>query len=156
MVLQTINETLSLRLARLRRHVSAHPDGPTWLWEMRIRILEYLVSRYEREPSAARSRRDVNDARERDRIADALGFAMLDTVEEDLSERTLAMSARLSSVAMGIVDAERPLRARVDFSPKLESLSERNEESRFASGINPPVDAVWEWWRDTCCVRTSR
>ena len=118
------------RLLELHRLTQQEPEGPTWLWRIRIKILTYLVARYADE-SAAKTPRAKAAAR---RIASTPTDSVRD-LDRPLPE------------------TENPPRSRQVVRPVLDELQVLNNERRNDEGFYPEPAVLWEWWRKTWCIR---
>ncbi len=122
----------SIRLAGLRSLIRAQPQGPVWLWMIRIRILNYLVSRYGDQPVP--------------QAEPAAGDAETDAAS---GGDTLPGPGPLSLLwNAGITHPPRPLSS---LRPTLEDLQTINDERREV--MSPPPEVTWTWWRSTWCLR---
>ena len=107
------------------------PQGPVWLWKIRIRILNYLVSRYgdQRAPQAEPAGDDAG--------TDTAGGG-----------DTLAGPGPLSLLwNAGVTHPPRPLSA---IRPVLEDLQTLNDQRYEA--MSPTPEVAWTWWRSQWCV----
>ena len=118
------------RLSELHRLTQQEPEGPTWLWRIRIKILTYLVARYADEPLAK-------------------------TPRVKAAARRIA-----STPADSVRDLDRPLpetpkppRSRQVIRPVLDDLQVLNDERRNDEDFYPDPAVLWEWWRETWCTR---
>lgn len=122
----------SIRLAGLRSLIHTEPQGPVWLWMIRIRILNYLVSRYGDQPAPqaepAGDDEDTDTAGGGDTLPDPGLVAILPDA--------------------GITHPPRPLSS---IRPVLEDLRTLNDQ-RYEV-IRPPPEVAWMWWRSTWCLR---
>ncbi len=120
------------RLADLRSLIRTQPQGPVWLWMIRIRILNYLVSRYGDQP-APQAEPAAGDA-------EPYAASGGDTLPGPGS-LSLLWNA-------GIAHPPRPLSA---IRPVLEDLRTLNDQ-RYEV-MSPSPEVAWMWWRSTWCLR---
>jgi hypothetical protein len=142
MVIPTLGGGWAARLERLRRLAVDQPDGPTWLWAIRIRILEFLVDRYS-DPGL--SALEDSAATPPLKSAPEHGKHIRPVFAEDEAPVRWARSAMP-------VRAEHPPKAKDIIAPLLEQIERVNDEHRNLHRPAPPCDAVWEWWRATWCL----
>ena len=128
----------SARLEKLQAIREQHPEGPTWLWNMRIRILTFLVSRY-----ATRAADELRHEAAQPESVDV--DAANDFDPTDQSEWSLPIVRYFRSPNLG----EHPPRTRETLSAVLDKISDENDSSRSLTGRRPPLDSVWTWWRET-------
>ena len=130
MVISTRLEEWCSRLFELHRLTQQEPEGPTWLWRIRIKILTYLVARYADE-SVAKTPRAKAAAR---RIASTPTDMVRDL------DRPLP-------------NPRKPPRSPQVIRPVLDELQVLNDERRNDEGFYPEPAVLWEWWRETWCTR---
>ena len=118
------------RLFELNRLTQQEPQGSTWLWRIRIKILKFLVTRYADEPIAK-----TPAAEERTRRADTVP-----------SRPPLMLDRPLPEVR------HRPRSAPI-IRPVLDEIHTLNDERRIAEGFYAEPAVLWEWWRQTQCAR---
>ncbi len=124
----------SIRLAGLRALIHTEPQGPVWFWKIRIRILDYLVSRYGDQPAP--------------QAEPAAGDAETDAAS---GGDTLPGPGPLSLLwNAGITHPPRPLSA---IRPVLEDLRTLNDQ-RYEV-MSPSPEVAWMWWRSTWCLRSQ-
>ena len=130
MVINTQLEEWCSRLFELHRLTQQEPQGPTWLWRIRIKILKYLVTRYADEPIAKTPFAD-----ERTRRADTVSSPPLTMLNRPLPE------------------VRHPPRSAQIVRPVLDEIHTLNDERRVSEGFYPEPAVLWEWWRQTQCAR---
>ncbi len=134
MVIAEGSRDWSIRLAGLRALIHTEPQGPVWLWKIRIRILGYLVSRYGDQPAPPAD--PVSGEAE----TDAAGGG-----------DTLPGPGPLSLLwNAGITHPPRPLS---EIRLVVEDLRTLNDERREVE--SPPPEVTWMWWRSTWCLRSQ-
>jgi hypothetical protein len=145
MVISTFKEGWEERLARLRRCIAERPDGPVWLWTIRIRILEFVSARHQKEvePPAA-GLRDLS-------VPGAVGT--LDEADRSV-EDTLGPAMPWHAAPLAI--SAFPPRMRHMINPVLERLQNVNDANRTRLDRGAPLQDVWLWWREEWCCRSSR
>ena len=118
------------RLFELHRLTQQELEGPIWLWRIRIKILKYLVTRYPDEPIAKTPADDTQTRR-----ADSVSSAPATLLDRPLPE------------------APRPPQSCQVVRPVLDELQVRNNQRRNDEGFYPDPEVIWEWWRETWCMR---
>jgi hypothetical protein len=136
----------STRLEKLQTIRDQHADGPVWLWNMRIRILTYLVSRYSH---SAGDQFQIRSDRARDAKFTSPPIGM-NFGSDEPSEWSLPIIRYSRSSDLGI---ERPPRSAESFSAALDKISDENDAVRSIAWRRPPCDTVWSWWRETYAAR---
>ncbi len=119
------------RLFELHRLTQQEPQGSTWLWRIRIKILEYLVARYADEPIAKTLAGDEG-TRRADTVASPPPLTMLDRP---------------------LPEVQYPPRSAQIVRPVLDEIHMLNDERRVSEGFYPEPAVLWEWWRQTQCAR---
>ena len=130
MVINTRLEDWCSRLFELDRLTRQKPEGPTWLWRIRIKILEYLVTRYAGEP-----------------IAKTL------TGDERTRRAETASSPSPTMLDRPPLEVQHPPRSAPIVRPVLDEIHTLNNERRIAEGSCPEPAVLWEWWRQTQYAR---
>lgn len=155
MVISTFHEDWQERLARLKRCVADQPDGPVWLWTIRIRTLEFIASRHgesERhgKPPAVSTAPRAEEVWKR-------GGAIAADAMDSPSDDTLgpALLWHLFPI-VGSPTTECPPRSRDAMNPVLASLQQINDANRMRLDRSAPLQDVWLWWREEWCCRRSR
>ncbi len=118
------------RLFELHHLTQQEPEGPTWLWRIRIKILKYLVTRYADEPIAKTPIGDERTCR-----ADSVSSpppTMLDRPP---------------------LEVQHPPRSAPIVRPVLDEIHTLNDERRIAEGSCPEPAVLREWWRQTQYAR---
>ncbi len=124
-----------LRLAGLKRLVADDPQGPIWLWQIRIRILTYLVSRYAETPSTALGRKR-------------------ETAESQACTESVEMLPPVPpTTLLPPVGVEHPPKPAAVIAKVLVEIHELHQQRRIDQWINPAPDVVWQWWRSAWCLR---
>ena len=119
------------RLFELHRLTQQEPDGPKWLWRIRIKILNFLVARYSDEPIAKTPAAD-EPKRRADTVASPPPLTMLDRP---------------------LPEVQYPPRRAQIVRPVLDEIHTLNDKRRVSEGFYPEPAVLWEWWRQTQCAR---
>jgi hypothetical protein len=130
------------RVEKLQSLREQHPDGPVWLWNIRIRILSFLISRYSHSAPDTTQEKSHDEGREILRH-DPIGC-------DEHSEWTLPIVFNARGSNVGI---ERAPRDAACFSSVLGNITDENDSIRLLTWRRPPVEAVWNWWRDTYAAK---
>ena len=150
MVLQTYIQDWAARLARLRQAAAEQPEGPAWLWAIRIRILKFMLSRYADAPTERARGTRAEVEREEAVPTPAARPSGAPPIVRITTEEGPSLH-RPAPVPFAGVDA--PPKLREAFSPVLEKLNAINTDLRVALGHDPTPDIAWQWWRDAYGVR---
>lgn len=118
------------RLFELRRLTQQEPEGPKWLWRIRIKILNFLVARYSDEP-----------------------IAKTPIADEGTRRRDTVSSPPLTILDRPLPEEQHPPRSAQIVRPVLDEIHTLNDERRNAEGFYPEPAVLWEWWRQTQCAR---
>ena len=139
MVISGFSEGLEQRIAHLRRCLVEQPDGPVWLWTIRLRILEFIAARYPRDQSIETSARRVE-------------FRQLaDNQAQELSDDTLGPALPWHAAPLPV--SEHPPKTRGLLNPALERLQRVNDANRIRLDRQALPQDVWLWWREAWCCR---
>jgi hypothetical protein len=126
------------RLDALRAIREQFPGGPVWLWNLRIRILQFLVARYGHDQNVETEKRD------------SAAFGETNDSANDSEWRWSGIS--LPPVARAGI--ENPPRTREELATKLLQISDGLDACRSSTWQRPPVETIWTWWRDVyACSR---
>ena len=136
MVINPVRHGWSLRLENLGRLIEQDPDGPVWLWRMRVRILRYLISRYT-EPPGVRPTGSSLD------------------VPSVFDEAIEALPAMPPTTVLPMVAVPYPPRAAAAMMGLLHDVRTINEARRGDGLAERDPELIWAWWRETWCVRQS-
>ena len=130
MVINTRLQEWCSRLFELHRLTQQEPEGPAWLWRIRIKILTYLVTRYTDES-----------------IAKTL-------VADEQTRRTESVSSASTTLLDGpLPEAPHPPLSGQVVRPVLDELQILNNQRRNDEGFYPEPEVFWDWWRETQCPR---
>ncbi len=127
MVITTRIQDWFLRRAELLRLIDEDPGESVWLCHIRIKILNYLLSRYADLP-------EVNDS----------------TISDKKSEQPAQYDAQIDS-GQQFADLEHPPKCSMLMKPMLSEIHSVNVHVQSLQGLCPDSEVVWQWWRETCC-----
>jgi hypothetical protein len=155
MVISTFNENWDQRQARLRRQITEQPDGPVWLWSIRVRILEFIAARH--DPGV---RRDETNSRSITLPDSRSSIAGTNAEHDDADDMVgPALPWHLNSAGV-FSTAAVPPRQSSAMNPALANLQHINDFNRMRIDRGAQLQDVWLWWRDEWCCppheRTAR
>ena len=127
MVITTRFQEWCLRRAELLRLIAEESYETVWLCHIRIKILDYLLSRYANMPEAQAPATNENKAKTYERC-DGL----------DYSGRHIA-------------DSQHPPKSSGVMKPMLSDIHDVNELVKEKQGLCPNYEVAYQWWRKTCC-----
>ncbi len=130
MVINTRLQEWCSRLLELHRLTQQEPEGPTWLWRIRIKILKYLVTRYADE-----------------------SIAKTPAVDEPTRRTDSVSSAATTLLDRPLPEEQHPPQSGYVVRPVLDELQILNNQRRNDEGFYPEPAVFWEWWRETQCTR---
>jgi hypothetical protein len=146
MVISTFNENWNQRLARLQRQIAEQPDGPVWLWSIRVRILQFIAARHGPDVRLEESPSDSNTS---------LGLRAwtreIDGAQDEAEDMVgPALPWHLNSAAV-FSTAAIPPRCSSAMNPALANLQHINDSNRMRIDRGAQMQDVWLWWRDQWC-----
>ncbi len=130
MVINTRLQEWCSRLIELHRLTEQEPQGPTWLWRIRIKILKYLVTRYADE-----------------------SIAKTPAADEQTRRTESVFSASTTLLDRPLPEEQHPPQSCQVVRPVLDELQVLNNQRRNDEGFYPEPAVFWEWWRETQCTR---
>ena len=125
MVINTRLQEWYSRLFELHRLTQQEPEGSTWLWRIRIKILKYLVTRYADESIA----------------------------DESIPQTDTVSSTSTTLLDRPLPEEQHPPQSCQVVRPVLDELQVLNNQRRNDEGFYPEPAILWEWWRETQCTR---
>lgn len=127
MVITTRIQEWCLRRAELLRMVRDEHGESAWLCHIRIKILDYLLSRY-------------------------ANVSELNT-PEICGEETEQPEHHDEQAYTGpqLADLQHPPKSSTLMKPMLCDIHEVNEHVQTLQGLCPDYEAAWQWWQETCC-----
>lgn len=127
MVITTRIQDWCQRRTELLRMITEEPGESAWLCHIRIKILDYLLSRYANMPEAN---------------APAI-CSKVAKQQEQCDEQTYT--------GQQFADLEHPPKQSIVMKPMLSEIHAVNENVKELLGLCPDYEVAWQWWRETCC-----
>jgi hypothetical protein len=138
-VIAGVKREWAASLAHLTGLVEAGARGPAWLWQIRIRILSYLLARYGEpvddvalESEAKDPEADEVDVRDAFREPADWPPPPIPTVQPPAA-------------------VEHPPKPGTVITPILADIHKVNTDIRFDRWEDPPAEQVWNWWQEAWC-----
>lgn len=126
MVITTRFHEWCLRRAELLRMIGEEPAESAWLCHIRIKILDYLLSRYANMPEANAPAICSKEAKQ----------------QEQCDEQTYS--------GQQFADLQHPPKCSSVMKPMLCEIHATNEHVKELLGLCPDYEVAWLWWRETC------